>query len=138
MLHCKKIQIWWKLKETFRCTHIRLEKQTYFSQDTNFSLCRFRKIMAIKWLKFNEFKTDAVTLTIRITMKYGASNKYSVSATCYGIQAADRYDVEVVSYGLLAGDIDNIRSLGNLACSDAALCFGQVRQAIQVKPYFYT
>ena len=71
-------------------------------------------------------------------MKYGASNKYSVSATCYGIQAEKRYGVEFVSYGLLADDLDNIESLGNRACADVKLCFKQVRKAIKVKLYFYT
>ena len=71
-------------------------------------------------------------------MKYGESTSFNISATCYGIKAEDRYSVDVVNYGLLAGDVKNIKALGNLACTDVAGCFGQVRDAIQVKPYFYT
>merc|ERR1739848_52332 len=52
-------------------------------------------------------------------------------ATCYGIKAASTYDVDTVDYGLLAGDVRNIEALGNLASTDVAGCFGQVRDAIQ-------
>ena len=63
-------------------------------------------------------------------------NSYNVSATCYGLKAEERYRVDVVNYGILAGDLENMKYLGNLACSDMAGCFGQIQSAIKVKPYF--
>ena len=65
-------------------------------------------------------------------------NSYIVSATCYGLNAEKRYRVDVVDYSILADDVENIKYLGNLACSHAGLagCFEKIRRAIQVKPHF--
>jgi len=52
-------------------------------------------------------------------------------ATCYGLKAEERYRVDVVNYGILAGDLENMKYLGNLACSDMAGCFGQIQSAIK-------